>query len=41
MENDDGKNDGKDDDRNNLIDIKNDVKDCHFMLRILVTMKNN
>ena len=39
--NNDAKNDGKDDDRNDLIDIKNDVQDCDLRLRILVTMKNN
>ena len=37
----DGKNDGKDDDRNDLIGIKNDVQDCHLRLRILFTMKSN
>ena len=35
------KNDGKDDDSNDLIDIKNDVQDCHLRLRIFVTMKKN
>ena len=39
--NNDAKNDGKDDDRNDMIDIKNDVQDYHLRLRILVTMKNN
>ena len=35
------KNDGKDDDSNDLIEIKNDVQDCHLRLRIFVTMKKN
>ena len=40
-ENDDGDDDAKNDDNNDLIDIENNIQDCCLRFKILVTMKKN
>ena len=40
-ENDDGDDDAKNDDNNDLIDIENNIQDCRLRFKILVTMKRN